>query len=115
MAYSRSVLLVDDNPADRALFGRELRKQGFDVIDAASAEEAITAVGTGKIGCLVTDEAMPVPGHEIAAQVQQLRDDVPIVFFSGEVKPDLKTRGGSVFVDKNEKGALSFAVESAMR
>jgi len=65
--YSRSVLLVDDSPADRALFTRELQRAGFDVLATGSAEDAMSVIVAGGVGCLVTDEVMAVTGQELAA------------------------------------------------
>lgn len=77
--YSKSVLLVDDNPADRTLFGRDLSRLGFDVILTGSADEAMAAIVAGNIGCLVTDQVMTVPGQELASLASGVRADLGIL------------------------------------
>ncbi|HKR86282.1 MAG TPA: response regulator [Terriglobales bacterium] len=60
--HAKSVLLVDDDPADRTLFSRDLRRLGFEVIQTGSPEEAMAAIVGGRVGCLITDQVMTVPG-----------------------------------------------------
>jgi CheY-like chemotaxis protein len=82
LRYSKIVLLVDDDPADQKLFSRELEKHGFRVIITASPENAMAAIVGGGIGCLVTDQIMPVKGGELATLAAGVRGDLSIVVFS---------------------------------
>lgn len=112
--YSRSVLLVDDNPADRMLFTRELQRAGFDVLATGSAEDAMSVIVAGGVGCLVTDEVMAVTGQELAAIAAGVRGDLRIVFISGagERRPSLPP--GAKFLSKDEKTAIVQAVAECM-
>jgi CheY-like chemotaxis protein len=111
--YSKSVLLIDDDPADRQLFSRLLRRGGFDVTEALSADAAMATIVSGNIGCVVTDQVMPVSGSELARSVQDARGDISIVFISGGArKPDLPM--DATFVSKEDMQGICRAVEECM-
>src|SRR5207249_1362329 len=62
---SETVLVVEDEPAVRALTARTLRELGYDVIEAANGFEAQILVGGNldrRIDLLLTDVVMPVMG-----------------------------------------------------
>lgn len=113
--YSKSVLLVDDNPADRALFGRDLSRIGFDVILTGSADEAMAAIVGGNIGCLVTDQVMSVPGQELASLASGVRADLGVVFLSGAFQPREPIPPGAVFIQKDDRAGLRNAVVECMK
>lgn len=112
--YSRSVLLVDDSPADRVLFTRELQRAGFDVLATASAEDAMSVIVAGGVGCLVTDQVMAVTGQELAAIAAGVRSDLCIVFISGATEPRPSLPPGAMFLSKDEKQAIVRAVTDCM-
>jgi len=112
--YSKSVLLVDDNPADRALFSRFLRRLGFDVLQTGTADEAMAAIVGGNIGCLVTDQIMSVPGQELASLASGVRADLCIVFLSGAATAREPIPAKALFVQKEDRAALKEAVLSCM-
>ncbi len=66
---NRRVLLVDDNATNRRIFEQHLRGWGLHVVVAASAEEALTMIGTeATFDCAVLDMQMPgMDGEELAA------------------------------------------------
>jgi DNA-binding NtrC family response regulator len=112
--YSKSVLLIDDDPADRALFSRDLARAGFDVIKTGSAEEAMAAI-VGGIGCLVTDQVMSVTGQELAKLAAGVRGDVCVVFLSGASEPREPIPETSIFIQKEDREGLREAVIKCMR
>lgn len=113
--YSKSVLLVDDNPADRALFGRDLSRLGFDVIKTGSADEAMAAIVGGHVGCLVTDQLMSVSGHELANLAAGVRADLGVILLSGARAPRKPIPAGTVFVQKEDRAGLRNAVLDCMK
>ena len=87
-ASGRTVLLVDDEAPVRRLAERALRRQGFEVIAAASAEDALESLaqttGGADLACVISDVVMP--GLDGPALVRQLRDtwpDLPAILMSG--------------------------------
>jgi CheY-like chemotaxis protein len=82
----RSVLLVEDEEAVRAVVLRMLTRCGYRVRDFGSPQEALDAfaAGTGEFDALLTDVVMPgMHGTQLASQVRELRPDLPVVFMSG--------------------------------
>lgn len=81
-----SVLLVDDEPMVRRVAARALRAEGYHVIEAADADEALSIVSgdPGVADVLITDVAMPgLNGVELAHCIVAARPDVRILFSSG--------------------------------
>ncbi|HZI81850.1 MAG TPA: response regulator [Vicinamibacterales bacterium] len=78
------VLLVEDDDAVRALLGRALRANGFEVVAAASGEEALDLEHDRQVDLLLSDVLLPNQnGFEVANQIQARSPHIPIVFMSG--------------------------------
>lgn len=81
------ILVVDDEPDERFLVGRTLRKQGHDVTVAENGAAGLKAVQQWGPDLVVTDIMMPVMnGVEF---IRQLRSDpatagIPILAASGD-------------------------------
>lgn len=95
-ALSGVALLVDDEELVRLSTAEMLRELGYEVIEAGSAEEAVTLLDQGlKPNILITDQLMPgMNGTELARLVISARPDVQILIVSGfseveDVAPDL--------------------------
>lgn len=85
-ASSRAtVLLADDDVAVRRLLRQLLESRGFEVLAAASAEEALTlAQGRARIDVLVTDLIMPgFSGRDLARAVVGMFPDIRVLLISG--------------------------------
>ncbi len=87
-AGGRMVLLVDDEAPVRRLAERALRRQGFEVIAAASAEDALDCLAQEQCGaslaCVISDVSMP--GLDGPALVRRLRETwptLPAILMSG--------------------------------
>ena len=113
--YTKSVLLVDDDPADRALFSRDLRRLGFEVIQTGSPEEAMAAIVGGRVGCLVTDQVMAVSGKELAALASGVRKDLSVIFLSGASSRREPLPAGAVLIEKDDRAGLRAAVLQCMK
>lgn len=112
--YSKLVLLIDDDPADLKLFAREVSKLGFEVVTATTPETAMTAVMSGTIGCLVTDQAMPIPGDELVRVVQGVRADIGVIFLTGAPEPVKPVPEGAIWINKDHRRALHEAILACM-
>ncbi len=82
-----TVLLVDDERVIRKATSRVLASAGFEVVTAASAEEArVRLAQSPGIDLVLTDLSMPgESGWELARSLREARPDLPIVFMSGYV------------------------------
>lgn len=76
------VLFVEDENSVRAFGVRALKKKGFQVTGAASAENALEQ--EGPFDLMVTDMVMPgMSGTELAALMKQKQPDIKIIIASG--------------------------------
>ncbi|QAY75107.1 PAS domain S-box protein [Sphingosinicella sp. BN140058] len=85
-----TALLVDDEELVRMSTADMLIDLGFDVIELASAEEALHLVREGAgVDLLVTDHLMPgMTGVELARQVRTVSPELPILIVSGYAEMD---------------------------
>ena len=101
------VLLVDDDERVRELVRVTLEMEGYDVQEAASAEEGMSAIEQRKPDLVLLDVMMPhVDGWEMLRRMQE-RYGVgafPVVMFSGKVDEQAEqqaaNRGAQGFVGK---------------
>ncbi len=81
-----TVLLVDDDPAVRAVTAIALRKAGYSVIEASDGEKALAEVVARRIEVelLITDVVMPrMNARELAGRLQEISPKVRVLFISG--------------------------------
>jgi PAS domain S-box-containing protein len=96
-----TVLLVEDEPAVRALARRALTGFGYRVLEATNGVEALTVARqtSEAIDLLLTDVVMPeMGGRELAQVLKQERPDTRVLFTSGY--PD----SGGIALDVAESG-----------
>jgi two-component system cell cycle sensor histidine kinase/response regulator CckA len=83
---SETVLLVEDDPAVRALTSEVLSDSGYHVLEAPGGHEAIALVEgyPSRIHLLLTDVVMPrMNGRELARRLQEMRPGLPTLYMSG--------------------------------
>lgn len=83
--HSKKLLLVDDEPELLKMVSDILRDTGFEnIIDAASAKEAVSAAKTEKPDLMVLD--VMLPDGDGFSLMQQLRTftDVPVIFLTAK-------------------------------
>lgn len=81
-----TILVVDDEPGIRGLIRKILRREHYNVLEAGSAEEALTvSLGhPGAIQLLLTDVMMPgLTGPELARRMCEAAPDLKVLFISG--------------------------------
>jgi len=92
-----TLLIVEDEPAVRNLVASALRHEGFELLLAASAEEALAIVGERgtPIDLLLTDALMPgKSGVELAAMLMAQSPGLPVILMSGYADETLTMTGG---------------------
>ena len=78
------VLLVDDDPATRKVARANLSLEGFEVLTAGSAAEALQRLAESDPLALVTDLKMPdSDGIALMDEVHALRPSLPVVLVTG--------------------------------
>lgn len=79
-----NVLLVDDEPTIRKMIKLMLRSGGFQVLDAATAAEALELAANTPIDLLVTDVVLEgMNGSALATALLERHPDLPVLFISG--------------------------------
>lgn len=98
-----TALLVDDDELVRSLTKSSLEAIGYNVIEAASGDEAIrlARLVTEPIDLLVTDSVMPgIGGRCLAERLRCTRPGLPVVHVSGFFQPGLELDPGTAFLAK---------------
>ena len=83
------VIVVEDQPAVRAVVCTMLAAIGCDVEDFASPDAAlIRTADPSEVDLLITDLVMPgMGGRELVRRVRELRPGLPVLFMSGYAEP----------------------------
>jgi DNA-binding response OmpR family regulator len=83
----KTVLVVDDEPMVRELETQVLRVQGYKVLAAECAAEALRLAGeTATIHLLITDLMMPeIDGLELSRRFRALHPKTPVLVVSGSL------------------------------
>jgi len=80
------ILFVEDEDAVRGVAAKLLRARGYEVIEAASGEEALGLAEThaGQIDLMISDVVMPgMQGPDLLKQARQYLGAAPVMFISG--------------------------------
>lgn len=91
-----SVLVVEDEPAQRAVLAYNLEAEGFRVIQAEDGEEALMLVAEDTPDVVVLDWMLPqVSGIEVCRQLKTRKDTrlLPIIMLSARSEEVDKIRG----------------------
>ncbi len=101
------VLLVEDEAPVRAFASRALKLRGFEVVEAANADEALELLDDPdmQVDVVVTDVVMPgLDGPSWVKLAREARPDLKVVFVSGYTEDHLQEGSGplpnSVFLPK---------------
>jgi len=108
MAKGLHILLIDDNPDDRALVARELRRvfpdfEAFHAADAATFEHFL---GEGRFDLVVTDyQLIWTDGLNVLRRVKLAWPDCPVIMFTG-------TGNEEVAVEAMKAGVHDYVLKS---
>src|SRR5262245_35392005 len=79
-----TVLIVDDDPANRDLLAQQLAGLGDTIIAAGDGRAALEKVALGFAGVVVTDLKMPrMDGLELLRHTRERDPDIPIIIVTG--------------------------------
>ena len=93
------VLLIEDETPVRAFAARALKLRGYEVLEAASGEEALDILADPAlaIDVIVSDVVMPgMDGPSCVREARKGRPDVRVVFVSGYAEDALKRSMGGI-------------------
>ncbi len=101
------ILLVDDDPDQLLLFTTILSSDGFDVITADSAQEALAMLSETQVDCVVSDFMMPEMDGSVFVQCvreSSMLEHIPVVLLtaaSADVEMSLIGAGADIFCSKD--------------
>jgi two-component system cell cycle sensor histidine kinase/response regulator CckA len=104
------VLVVDDDPRVRDLVSVVLRSANYQVLSAASPDEALAIVGGATdIALVLSDIVMPgMSGYDLADEIRAIRPSIRLAFMSGFASDALQHAASALCVTK------PFTVESLL-
>ena len=117
---TETVLLAEDEPLVRSLVARVLRDRGYQVVEAATGQEALDifqSLESGSIQLLLTDVVMPqMGGVELAQRITELQPNTKVLFASGYTQePRFLTGDPSQEIRFIQKSFLPDALASKVR
>jgi CheY-like chemotaxis protein len=89
----KSVLWVDDNPANNTLAVRALRRLQLDIEQVTSTELALEALKRRHFDLIISDMGRGTnmrAGYELLKAVRDQGNDVPFFIFAGSDKPEFR-------------------------
>src|SRR5437588_8896700 len=114
-------LIIDDNPADRELIVRKLRKEfaNTEFVELGRQAELDEAIGQDNYDIILTDYQLNwTNGLWVLKKVKERYPDVPVVMFTGtgseEVAVEGMKSGLSNYVLKKHLDHLPFAIRESL-
>ena len=99
------VLVAEDEPVVRDIVGSLLRDLGYDIVEAASAEEALLTATDQRVDLVLADVDLPdMSGRDLAERLAHQSPATRVLFMSGFAE-DLENRGSGAFLQKPFTGA----------
>lgn len=103
----RMVLLIEDDPAQCALYDRMLRRWGYDTITLLTSRLACRALNVARCSVVVSDVMLGnESGFALAQSFRRSHPDVPVVLMSAAATPETQEEalrvGAVAFVSKSD-------------
>ncbi len=93
---SETILVVDDEPAIREMLAFSLRKAGFNVLQAAVAQEALNLIADERPDLVLMDWMLPgTSGVDLTRRLKKedVTAELPIIMLTARGEEDAKVRG----------------------
>jgi two-component system NtrC family response regulator len=85
----KTILVIDDEPNYRLILSEIAKEEGYEVLTAESAEQAIPTIRETDLDLVITDMRMPgMDGMELLKEVKILNAELPVIMITafGEVE-----------------------------
>jgi CheY-like chemotaxis protein len=97
------ILCVDDETIPRTLRKLVLEKQGYEVIVATSAIEALEILKTSRFDLILTDQMMPgMSGTDLTKRIKSTMPRMPVIIISGMNELPVDAEYADRFISKIE-------------
>jgi DNA-binding response OmpR family regulator len=114
----QTILVVDDEPNIRLLYEKELRDEGYDVILAADAREALALLSSRAPDLVVLDIKMPgMDGIEALGHILSRNNSIPVILNSAysSYKESFLSWSADAYVTKSsDLGELKSRIRSLL-
>jgi CheY-like chemotaxis protein len=96
------ILVVEDDFLIRLTLTDALSADGFEVVEAANAEEALQRLAEDAVAVLLTDIQLPggMSGLQLSEQVRARWPGLPIIYTSGHPDDGHQSDGRDLFIAK---------------
>ena len=89
MGQKPRILVVDDEESIRGILAETLSQIGCEVLEVASAEEALKTLGGGSFDLILTDIRMPgLSGIDLLTQVKKMQIEMEVVIMTSSASLD---------------------------
>lgn len=111
MTNMPTVLVIDDDDADRVLYAQWLKKDNYKVIEASDGDDGLKQCLAASPACVVIDFLMSKKdGFQFMIELRkQYQNETPILFISGyesdQLIEDALVLGATQFISKKEINA----------
>jgi CheY-like chemotaxis protein len=100
---SETILVVEDEVLVRIALAETLRDEGFSVLEAANADEALAVLASSTpLDVVLTDVNMPgsLDGVALGRYVRTIRPGLKVIVVSGRVPPEVAAEVADAFLAK---------------
>lgn len=95
-----NVLIIEDEENIRNIISKVLKREGFNVIEVASAEEGLEVIDKISINLIVLDLMLPnMDGYEFTKELREANIEIPILMATAKQLPIDKHKGFLVGTD----------------
>src|SRR4051812_33098788 len=99
----RTILCVDDEQAALFLRTLVLEAEGYKVLTAITAEEALSVFKANEIHLVITDHVLPtITGSDLAREMKQLKPEVPVALLTGLGEPPPGAEYADAYIVKGQ-------------
>jgi DNA-binding NtrC family response regulator len=103
------ILCVEDDETCLQLRKQVLEEEGYNVIGATTAKDALETLREAPVCCMIADHKLKgETGVELAKHVKKIKRDVPVILYSGAIPGSLSNI--DAYVNKGEPTATFLRV-----
>jgi DNA-binding NtrC family response regulator len=101
------ILLIDDQATPLSCRTLLLQSEGYSVLTASSAEEGLKVFRENQVDLVMSDHLLgSATGTEVAAEMKQIKPDVPVIIYSGVIEIPEGAECADLFLSKTEPVAI---------
>jgi DNA-binding response OmpR family regulator len=98
----RKILIIEDDPEERLILSRELKKEGFIVYEATTGEEGLKIFKEDRPDLVILDVMLPgIDGWEVLRRIKKgpISRKVPVMMLTGKSEDSDKIKGYEIGAD----------------